>query len=137
MKQPFGQHLIGPAGCRSAISTDPPVWWASATPGAFAGAAAGIDRRTSHRRCLTPRLGAGETERSPGLVGGPLGRVRSRSTLARVTAVALAIDLLCWMRLLPFDGPLAKAEPATLLHAAARLVKRSRYLILLVPETWP
>ena len=39
------------------------------------------------------------------------------------------------------DGPLAKAEPATLryrlLHAAARLVKRSRYLILRVPETWP
>ncbi|TVS74592.1 transposase, partial [Mycobacterium helveticum] len=52
-----------------------------------------------------------------------------------------AIDLLCWMRLLLLDGPLAKAEPATLryrlLHAAARLVKRSRYLILRVPQTWP
>ena len=60
---------------------------------------------------------------------------------AWVTAVALAIDLLCWMRLLLLDGPLAKAEPATLryrlLHAAARLVKRSRYLILRLPETWP
>jgi hypothetical protein len=60
---------------------------------------------------------------------------------AWVTAVALAIDLLCWMRLLLLDGPLAKAEPATLryrlLHTAARLVKRSRYLILRVPETWP
>ena len=60
---------------------------------------------------------------------------------AWVTAVALAIDLLCWMRLLLLDGPLAKAEPATLryrlLHAAARLVKRSRYLILRVPQTWP
>jgi DDE family transposase len=60
---------------------------------------------------------------------------------AWVTAVALAIDLLCWMRLLLLDGPLAKAEPATLryrlLPAAARLVKRSRYLILRVPETWP
>jgi len=60
---------------------------------------------------------------------------------AWVTAVAIAIDLLCWMRLLLLDGPLAKAEPATLryrlLHAAARLVKRSRYLILRVPETWP
>jgi hypothetical protein len=60
---------------------------------------------------------------------------------AWVTAVALAIDLLCWMRLLLLDGQLAKAEPATLryrlLHAAARLVKRSRYLILRVPETWP
>lgn len=38
-------------------------------------------------------------------------------------------------------GPLAKAEPAILryrlLHAAARLVKRSRHLILRIPETWP
>jgi len=60
---------------------------------------------------------------------------------AWVTAVALAIDLLCWMRLLLLDGPLAKAEPATLryrlLHAAARLVHRSRYLILRIPESWP
>jgi hypothetical protein len=60
---------------------------------------------------------------------------------AWVTAVAVAIDLLCWMRLLLLDGPLAEAEQATLryrlLHAAARLVKRSRYLILRVPETWP
>ncbi|KAA8946862.1 transposase, partial [Mycobacterium sp.] len=60
---------------------------------------------------------------------------------AWVTAVAVAIDLLCWMRLLLLDGPLAKAEPATLryrlLHAAARLVKRSRYLILRIPQTWP
>ena len=60
---------------------------------------------------------------------------------AWVTAVALAIDLLCWMRLLLLDGPLAEAEPPTLryrlLHAAARLVRRSRHLILRVPETWP
>ena len=60
---------------------------------------------------------------------------------AWVTAVALAIDLLCWMRLLLLDGPLAKAEPTTLryrlLHAAARLVRRSRYLILRIPESWP
>ena len=60
---------------------------------------------------------------------------------AWVTAVAVAIDLLCWMRLLLLDGALAKAEPATLryrlLHAAARLIKRSRHLILRVPETWP
>ena len=60
---------------------------------------------------------------------------------AWITAAAIAIDLLCWTRLLLLDGPLAKAEPATLryrlLHAAARLVKRSRHLILRVPETWP
>lgn len=60
---------------------------------------------------------------------------------AWITAAAIAIDLLCWMRLLLLDGALAKAEPATLryrlLHAAARLVKRSRYLILRVPKTWP
>ena len=50
-------------------------------------------------------------------------------------------DLLCWMRPLLLDSPLAKVEPATLryrlLHAAARLVRRSRHLILRVPETWP
>ena len=50
---------------------------------------------------------------------------------AWVTAAALAIDLLCWTRLLLLDGPLAKAEPATLryrlLHAAARLVSHSRH----------
>ena len=60
---------------------------------------------------------------------------------AWVTAVALAIDLLCWMRLLLLDGPLAEADPTTLryrlLHAAARLVRRSRYLILRIPESWP
>ena len=60
---------------------------------------------------------------------------------AWVIAAAIAIDLLCWIRLLLLDGRLAKAEPATLryrlLHAAARLVKRSRYLILRVPKPGP
>lgn len=60
---------------------------------------------------------------------------------AWVTAVAVAIDLLCWMRLLLLDGPLAKAEPATLryrlLHAGARIIKRSRKTILRISETWP
>jgi hypothetical protein len=59
---------------------------------------------------------------------------------AWITAAALAIDLLCWTRLL-LDGRLAKAEPATLryrlLHAAARLVRHARGLILRTPETWP
>jgi hypothetical protein len=60
---------------------------------------------------------------------------------AWVIAAAIAIDLLCWIRLLVLDGPLAKAEPATLryrlLHAGARLVKRARYLYLRIRETWP
>jgi hypothetical protein len=60
---------------------------------------------------------------------------------AWITAVAIAIDLLCWIRLLLLDGPLAKAEPATLryrlLHTAARLINHSRRLILRVPQTWP
>ena len=60
---------------------------------------------------------------------------------AWVTAAAIAIDLLCWTRLLLLDGPLARAEPATLryrlLHAAARLVSHSRKLILRIPQTWP
>ena len=60
---------------------------------------------------------------------------------AWVTAAAIAIDLLCWTRLLLLDGPLAQAEPATLryrlLHAAARLVSHSRMLILRISQTWP
>ena len=54
-------------------------------------------------------------------------------------AAAIAIDLLCWTRLLLLDGPLAKAEPATLryrlLHAAARIIDHARRRILRVPET--
>jgi hypothetical protein len=42
---------------------------------------------------------------------------------------------------LPHPRIQAKAEPATLryqlLHAAARLVRHSRHLILRIPETWP
>gem|GEM_PF-1466644 len=49
---------------------------------------------------------------------------------AWITAAAIAIDLLCWTRLLLLDGALAKAEPATLryrlLHAAARLISHAR-----------
>ena len=67
--------------------------------------------------------------------------IERASRYHRPRYLALAIDLLCWMRLLLFDADLAKAEPATLryrlLHAAARLVRRSRYVILRVPETWP
>lgn len=60
---------------------------------------------------------------------------------AWVAAVAIAIDLLCWTRLLLLDGPLAAAEPQTLryrlLHTAARIIKRARKQILRIPETWP
>jgi Transposase DDE domain group 1 len=59
---------------------------------------------------------------------------------AWVIAAAIAIDLLCWTRLLLLDGTLARAEPATLryrlLHAAARLVRPARYLYLRVSENW-
>jgi hypothetical protein len=55
---------------------------------------------------------------------------------AWITAAAIAIDLLCWMRLLLLDGPLAEAEPATLRHrllrTAVRLISHSGYLILRV-----
>ena len=58
---------------------------------------------------------------------------------AWVAAVTIAIDLLCWTRLL-LDGPLAAAEPATLryrlLHAAVRIIDHARRRILRVPETW-
>ena len=60
---------------------------------------------------------------------------------AWVAAVAIAIDLLCWTRLLLLEGPLADAEPKTLryrlLHTAARIIKRARKTILRIPQTWP
>jgi len=60
---------------------------------------------------------------------------------ARVAAVATAVDLLAWTRLLLLDGPLAVAEPETLryrlLHTGAGIIERSRKQILRIPETWP
>jgi len=60
---------------------------------------------------------------------------------AWVAAVAIAIDLLCWTRLLLLDGHLAAAEPQTLryrlLHTAARIIKRARKQVLRIPQTWP
>ena len=57
-----------------------------------------------------------------------------------VTAT-IACDLLCWLRLLCLDGPLARAEPKTLryrlLHTAARLVRGQRKRKIKIPQTWP
>ena len=56
-------------------------------------------------------------------------------------AAAIACDLLCWLRLLCLDGPLAKAEPKTLryrlLHTAARIVHGQRKRKMRIPHTWP
>ena len=56
-------------------------------------------------------------------------------------AATIACDLLCWLRLLCLEGPLARAEPKTLryrlLHTAARLVRGQRKRKIRIPETWP
>jgi hypothetical protein len=56
-------------------------------------------------------------------------------------AATIANDLLCWLRLLCLDGPLAKAEPKTLryrlLHTAARIIRGQRKRKIRIPETWP
>ena len=56
-------------------------------------------------------------------------------------AATIATDLLCWLRLLCLDGPLADAEPKTLryrlLHTAARIVRGQRKRKIKIPETWP
>jgi hypothetical protein len=56
-----------------------------------------------------------------------------------LNVMALAIDVLCWMRLLRLGGRLTKAELATprylLLHAAASVITHARYLILRMLET--
>jgi hypothetical protein len=56
-------------------------------------------------------------------------------------AATIAADLLCWLRLLCLDRPLATAEPKTLryrlLHTAARIVRGQRKRKIRIPETWP
>jgi Transposase DDE domain group 1 len=56
-------------------------------------------------------------------------------------AATIACDLLCWLRLLCLDGPLATAEPKTLRyripHTAARIVHGQRKRKIRIPETWP
>jgi Transposase DDE domain group 1 len=56
-------------------------------------------------------------------------------------AASIACDLLCWLRLLCLDGPLAKAEPKTLryrlLRTAARIVRGQRKRTIRIPATWP
>jgi Transposase DDE domain group 1 len=75
-----------------------------------------------------------------------LGHMPSKSwtvNLAWCHAVAIAVDLLAWLKLLgcPDIRSLAKAEPATLryrlLHVPARLVRRQRIRWLRVPRSWP
>jgi hypothetical protein len=55
--------------------------------------------------------------------------------------VALAVDLLAWMRHLTLDGDLAKAEPKTLryrlLHTAGRITRGQRQRWLNIPPDWP
>jgi hypothetical protein len=56
-------------------------------------------------------------------------------------AVAIAADLLAWLRLLCLSGDLAKAEPKTLryrlLHTAARIIRGQRKRKIRIPSTWP
>jgi hypothetical protein len=56
-------------------------------------------------------------------------------------AATIACDLLCWLRLLCLDGPMAKAEPKTLryrlLHTATRIMRGQRKRKIRIPETWP
>jgi hypothetical protein len=58
-----------------------------------------------------------------------------------LTAVAMACDLLAWLRLLCLSGDLAKAEPKTLryriLHTSARIIRGQRRRTIRIPETWP
>jgi hypothetical protein len=60
---------------------------------------------------------------------------------AWLLAVAMACDLLAWLRLLCLSGDLAVAEPKTLryrlLHTAARLVRGQRRRTIRIPATWP
>ena len=56
-------------------------------------------------------------------------------------AVAIAVDLLAWLKLIGCHGALAKAEPKTLryrlLQVPARLTRGQRRRWLRLPRTWP
>jgi Transposase DDE domain group 1 len=56
-------------------------------------------------------------------------------------ASLIAAALIAWLRLIAFDGDLARAEPKTLrykiFHAAARLVRGGRRKKLKIAATWP
>jgi len=58
-----------------------------------------------------------------------------------MAAALIAATLLAWIKLIAFDGSLAKAEPKTMrykiLHAAARLVRSGRRRILKMAAGWP
>jgi hypothetical protein len=60
---------------------------------------------------------------------------------AWLAAVAMACDLLAWLRLLCLSGDLATAEPKTLryriLHTCARIIRGQRRRTIRIPETWP
>lgn len=73
-----------------------------------------------------------------------LGRFPSREyaiNTAWTHTVAIAADLIAWLRLLALSGDLAKAEPKALryrvLHVPARLVHAARRRRLRLPSTWP
>jgi hypothetical protein len=73
-----------------------------------------------------------------------LDRMPFRSFAANQAWLELVLagaDLVAWLRLVCLEGELARAEPKTLryrlLHAAARVVRRARRVILRLPARWP
>lgn len=66
---------------------------------------------------------------------------RFAANQAWLELVLAAADLLAWVRAVALDGELARAEPKTLryrlLHAAARIVRRARRVVLRLPAHWP
>lgn len=66
---------------------------------------------------------------------------RFAANQAWLELVLTGADLLAWLRGVALDGELARAEPRTvryrLLHAAARIVRRGRQVLLRLPANWP
>ncbi|MDQ4134468.1 MAG: IS1380 family transposase [Actinomycetota bacterium] len=66
---------------------------------------------------------------------------RFAANQAWMELVLAGADLLAWLRSVALDGELAQAEPKTLryrlLHAAARIVRRARQVVLRLPAHWP
>jgi hypothetical protein len=97
-----------------------------------------LDLELRHRRHARVENGI-KALRDTGLDRMPFGRFAANQ--AWLELVLAAADLLSWLRSVALDGDLARAEPKTLryrlLHAAARIVRRARRVVLRLPSNWP
>jgi Transposase DDE domain group 1 len=95
-----------------------------------------LELRHRQRARVEDRIRAAK---ATGLGNLPFDRLRRNQVWLELVLVAQ--DLTCWAQALLLDGELARAEPKALRyrlwHAAARIVRHARRLILRLQASWP